>query len=94
MIDFALWQKAWELGMMLRGYPNARLDPVVEPEWLSYSWTEDVNRIVNPDRWNEDAPQGAWDAAHAVFLEIDHLRPREVMPSIALAEMLEQRSGE
>lgn len=72
-----------------RGYPNARLDVFAELDGLTYGWTEDLDRVLMADFGSQT--RDAFDAAHEVFVEVDHLRPEEVAPSWALLERLGRR---
>lgn len=88
------WIKAWVDRMAEEGYPQAQLtihnydnDPM-----LGYSWMHDVDLFYNTWRTQDPAmwsDTGAWETAHRVFVEVDHLRPRGVRPSDALQARLD-----
>lgn len=93
------WREAWESRMAACGYPLAYLEIVHDhraPGGISYTWGEDLDAWVmshlDNTKW-EGTQHEAWETAHQVFVEVDHLRPTGIAPSVKLAELLDERNG-
>jgi hypothetical protein len=93
------WRRAWEDRMAMCGYPRAYLDFVHDhntPGGITYSWGDDLDAWVMSHLGNvhfAGIEHEAWETAHQVFVEVDHLRPRALAPSPALAERLDEEAG-
>jgi hypothetical protein len=81
------------------GYPRAYLDFVHDHHaagGITYSWGDDLDSWVMSHLDNTKfagMDTEAYDTAHQIFVEVDHLRPRGIAPSPKLAELLDEMNG-
>jgi hypothetical protein len=88
------WRHAFEERMAGCGYPRAFLDFTHMHGGISYTWGYDLDEWVDSHVENVHMPHNheAWDTAHQVFIEVDHLRPLGIERSQALNELMNGRN--
>ena len=76
--------------MAEKGFPRARLHPEWREGSLSYSWVTDIDEFLDLQNWKQD--HAAWLAGMNTFMEVDHLRPEQVVLAPKVEELFREQN--